>query len=142
MKSHWMILTRQCKYRDWIYIIHYRRRSSYFHKNGIVSQYKKYDLWKKDFESKLPSYKNEEITFTFIANKEGKQRFYDGKKKHNKIYPGDFPTIYFIGTNRNLKQIQDDLFMLQEDSLLKIMRTNCCMFDPVKPCTIVFSVSV
>ena len=28
-----------------------------FHKNGIVSQYKKYDLWKKDFESKLPSYK-------------------------------------------------------------------------------------
>ena len=24
-----------------------------FHKNGIVSQYKKYDLWKKDFESKL-----------------------------------------------------------------------------------------
>ena len=51
-----------------------------FHKNGIVSQYKKYDLWKKDFESKLPSYKNEEITFTFI-------------------------------------------------------RTNCCMFDPVKPCT-------
>ena len=36
-----------------------------FHKNGMVSQYKKYDLWKKDFESKLPSYKNEEITFTF-----------------------------------------------------------------------------
>ena len=106
-----------------------------FHKNGIVSQYKKYDLWKKDFESKLPSYKNEEITFTFIANKEGKQRFYDGKKKHNKYIREIFPTIYFIGTNRNLKQIQDDLFMLQEDSLLKIMRTNCCMFDPVKPCT-------
>lgn len=106
-----------------------------FHKNGIVSQYKKYDLWKKDFESKLPSYKNEEITFTFIANKEGKQRFYDGKRKHNKYIREIFPTIYFIGTNRNLKQIQDDLFMLQEDSLLKIMRTNCCMFDPVKPCT-------
>ena len=106
-----------------------------FHKNGIVSQYKKYDLWKKDFESKLPSYKNEEITFTFIANKEGKQRFYDGKKKHNKYIREIFPTIYFIGTNRNLKQIQDDLFILQEDSLLKIMRTNCCMFDPVKPCT-------
>ena len=38
-----------------------------FHKNGIVSQYKKYDLWKKDFESKLPSYKNEEITFTSVS---------------------------------------------------------------------------
>ena len=106
-----------------------------FHKNGIVSQYKKYDLWKNDFESKLSSYQNEEITFTFIANKEGKQRFYDGKKKHNKYIREIFPTIYFIGTNRNLKQIQDDLFMLQEDNLLKIMRTNCCMFDSVKPCT-------
>ena len=108
-----------------------------FHKNGMVSQYKKYDLWKKDFESKLPSYQNEEITFTFIANKEGKQRFYDGKKKHNKYIREIFPIIYFIGTNRNLKQIQDDLFMLQEDSLLKIMRTNCCMFDPVKPLSLI-----
>ena len=66
-----------------------------FHKNGIVSQYKKYDLWKNDFESKLPSYQNEEITFTFIANKEGKQRFYDGKKKHNEIYQRDFPNDLF-----------------------------------------------
>lgn len=94
----------------------------------------------KDFESKLPSIQNEEITFTFIANKEGKQRFYDGKRKHNKYIREIFPTIYFIGTNRNLKQIQDDLFMLQEDSLLKIMRTNCCMFDPGETMYPLFSV--
>ena len=106
-----------------------------FHQNGIVSQYKKYDLWEKDFKAKLPSYQNGEITFTFIANKEGKIRFFDGKKKHNKYIAEIFPTIYFIGTERNLKQIQDDLFLLQENDLLKIMRTNCCMFDTVKTCT-------
>lgn len=106
-----------------------------FHKNGIVSQYKKYDLWEKDFKTKLPSYQNGQISFTFIANKEGKSRFFDGKKKHNKYIQEIFPTIYFIGTERNLKQIQDDLFLLQEDDLLKIMRTNCCMFDTAKTCT-------
>ena len=46
-----------------------------FHKNGIVSQYKKYDLWKKDFESKLPSYKNEEITFTSLPIKKANSGF-------------------------------------------------------------------
>lgn len=105
-----------------------------FHKNGLVSQYKKYELWKKDFCTKLPSYQNGKLCFHFIANREGTHRFYDGVKKHNKYIPEIFPTIYFIGTERNLKQIQDDLFLLQEDNLLKIMRTNCCMFDQAKPC--------
>lgn len=106
-----------------------------FHKNRMVSSYKKYDLWEKDFKTKLPSYENGQISFTFIANKEGKIRFFDGKKKHNKYIQEIFPTIYFIGTERNLKQIQDDLFLLQENDLLKIMRTNCCMFDTAKTCT-------
>ncbi len=104
------------------------------HKNGFVSQYKKYDLWKKDFCTKLPSYRDGVLSFCFIANKEGKQRFHDGTRKHNPYIREIFPTIYFIGTERNLKQIQDDLFLLQENNLLKIMRTNCCMFDQAKPC--------
>ena len=104
------------------------------HKNGFVSQYKKFDLWKKEFCNRLPSYHNGELSFTFIANKEGTKRYFDGIKKHNKYISQIFPTIYFIGTERELKKIQDDLFILQEDNLLKIMRTNCCMFDEAKPC--------
>ncbi|MDD3185402.1 MAG: AAA family ATPase, partial [Anaerostipes sp.] len=42
---------------------------SLLHENGIVSQYKKYDLWYKDFCKKLPSYLEEELTFTFVCNK-------------------------------------------------------------------------
>lgn len=104
------------------------------HKNGFVSQYKKFDLWKKEFCNRLPSYHNGELSFTFIANKEGTKRYFDGIKKHNKYISQIFPTIYFIGTEREFKKIQDDLFILQEDNLLKIMRTNCCMFDEAKPC--------
>ncbi|MBU5459837.1 ATP-dependent nuclease [Anaerostipes sp. MSJ-23] len=104
------------------------------HKNGFVSQYKKFDLWKKEFCNRLPSYHNGELSFTFIANKEGTKRYFDGIKKHNKYISQIFPTIYFIGTEREFKKIQDDLFILQEDNLLKIMRTNCCMFNEAKPC--------
>ena len=105
-----------------------------FHKNGYVSQYKKYDLWEKDFCAKLPSYQNGKLVFTFIANKEGKKRFYDGTRKHNKYIPEIFPPIYFIGTERNLWQMQEDLLLIQEADLIKLMRTNCCMFDEAKPC--------
>ena len=105
-----------------------------FHKKGIVSQYKKYDLWEKDFCSKLPSYFDGLLTFTFIANKEGKIRYHDGHKKNNKYIREVFPTIYWIGTERDLWKIQEDLLLLQEDNLLKIMRTNCCIFDQAKPC--------
>ncbi len=68
MKSHWMILTETMQNIEIGFILSITEEDLHiFHKNGIVSQYKKYDLWKKDFESKLPSYKNEEITFTFIC---------------------------------------------------------------------------
>ncbi len=105
------------------------------HEKGIVSQYKKYDLWEKDFQNRLPSYRDGILNFTFIANKEGKIRFYDGVKKNNKYIPKVLPDIYFIGTERNMQKIQEDLLMLQENNLLKLMRTNCCMFDRAKSCS-------
>lgn len=105
------------------------------HKQGIVSQYKKYDLWEKEFRTRLPSYQDGTLTFTFIANKEGKIRFSDGFRKNNKYISKVFPDIHFIGTGREMQKIQEDLLMLQEDNLLKIMRTNCCIFDQAKPCS-------
>lgn len=106
-----------------------------FHKRGIVSQYKKYPLWEKEFQNRLPSYQDGVLTFQFIANKEGKVRFYDGFRKNNPYIAKVFPDIYFIGEQRDLQKIQEDLLLLQEDDLLKIMRTNCCMFDQAKSCS-------
>ena len=63
---------------------------------GVVSHYKRYTAWEKDFKSKLPSYAVESedsegvLSFTYIANAEGKIRYFDGFKKDNRYIPEYF----------------------------------------------------
>lgn len=110
-----------------------------FHQNGVISQYKRYDLWLREFQKRLPSYQDGKLSFEFIANWDGKIRYSDGVKKHNPYILQVFPRIYHIDVERNLKQLQDDILFLQEDELLKKMRADCCMFDRAKTCTHCFS---
>ena len=51
-----------------------------FHTGGIVSQYKRYDLWRRDFGAKLPSYEDELLSFTYMVNWKGDVRYSDGYK--------------------------------------------------------------
>lgn len=44
-----------------------------------------------------------------------------------------------MDAQRNLDQFQDNLLMMQEDELLKKMRSGCCMFDWAKECNHCFS---
>ena len=44
-----------------------------------------------------------------------------------------------MDTQRELERFQDDLLLLQEDDLLKQMRSGCCMFDMAKECNHCFS---
>ena len=104
------------------------------HRSGIVSQYKRYDIWDKDFRSKLPSYDGEIMTFLFTVNREGQTRYGDGVKKHNRYIQEVMPKIYYIDVQRDLEQIQEDLLMCQEDELLTQMRSGCCLFDQAKQC--------
>lgn len=39
---------------------------------GIVSSYRRYESWYKDFCEKLPSYQDGVLLFTFVANRAGK----------------------------------------------------------------------
>ena len=113
MKSHWMIFKRDnAKYRDWIYIIHYRRRSSYFFiKNGMVSQYKKNTIFgKRILRVNFHLTKMKRSPLRLLLIKKANSGFTMEKGNIISIFGKIFPTIYFIGTNRNLKQIQDDLF--------------------------------
>ena len=105
-----------------------------FHRAGIVSQYKRYDAWRRDFCTKLPSYEEEALSFTFVVNWKGESRFFDGYKKNNRYIQEVFPRIYYIDTERQLKQFQDDLFMFQEDEQLIRLRAHVCMFDAAKEC--------
>ena len=69
-----------------------------------------------------------------MVNWKGESRFFDGYKKNNRYIQEVFPRIYYIDTERQLKQFQDDLFMFQEDEQLIRLRAHVCMFDAAKEC--------
>lgn len=105
------------------------------HKRGIVSKYKKYEIWLRDFCNKLPSYKDGKLKFTYIMNKEHHERYTDGVKKNNPYIKAVFPKVYFIDNSRNIKEYQDDILKLQGDSDLSDITEDICMFDKAKKCT-------
>lgn len=105
------------------------------HQNGIVSQYRRMEAWERDFKRKLPAYGEDGyLSFVFTANRDGRIRYNDGIHKNNPYIKEVFPKIYYIDTQRNLNQLQEDLLLLQEDELLKRMRMDCCIFDQSKVC--------
>lgn len=111
----------------------------WLHKNGIVSQYRRLEAWKRDFTKKLPSYKDGSLSFEFVANMDGRIRYYDEVQKNNSHIKEVFPQIYYVDTQRNLSQLQGGLLSMQEDELLKRMRSDCCIFDQAKYCNHCFS---
>ena len=105
----------------------------------IISPYRNYTSWYQDFCRKLPSYQDGILTFEFAANKEGRIRYSDGCQKNNSYIPEVFPKVYYIGAQRKMDFLQENILLLQEDELLKQMRSDCCMFDRAKKCTHCFS---
>jgi len=108
-------------------------------KNGVVSKYRKKDAWMQDFRKKLPSWSDDTLSFTMIANRDGRIRYQDGIKKHNPYIQEVFPKIYYVDTERSLEQLQSDLLLIQENELLQRMRSGCCMFNQAKRCSHCFS---
>ena len=45
-----------------------------FHRKGLVSKYKRYEIWERDFKGKLPSFDGNELHFTCIITPELKMR--------------------------------------------------------------------
>lgn len=110
-----------------------------FHLMGQVSSYRRYEVWLKDFKKKLPSFQNGRLCYEFVANREGRIRLSDGYKKQNPYISKVLPSLYYIDIQRNLASFQKDLLLLQEDDLLKQMRSGCCMFDRSRNCSYCFS---
>ncbi len=130
-----------------------------FHRFGVVSAYRRPEAWYREFCRKLPTFLPDggtetdsgkgtdsdrtfsggTLKFEFSVNREGRTRYSDGKQKDNRYIPKIFPHIYFMDTQRDLKKFQDDLLLMQEDDLLKRMRSGCCMFDVAKECNHCFS---
>ena len=105
-----------------------------FHHMGIVSQYRRFDVWRRVFGERLPSFKDGELSFTFHVNLDGRVRYEDPYRKNNPYIPMVLPHIYRITADRELRQLQNDLLMFQEDEELSRLRSGRCIFEASKKC--------
>lgn len=110
-----------------------------FHAQGIVSSYKKYDLWYHEFCEKLPSFVDGELHLVCTFNHNGKVCYEDGTHKNNRYIKEVLPKIHFIDTTRNLSSFQEDLLLFQKSADLVQMKNNSCMFDASKICNHCFN---
>lgn len=106
----------------------------HLHRQGKVSLYKRYEVWKRDFCAKLPSYHEGKLSFTGVINWKKEVRYSDGFRKDNPKIPEIFPRIYYIDTDRKLSQFQEDLLMFREDVQLEQLRARSCIFSQAKTC--------
>lgn len=109
------------------------------HRCGILSRYKKYELFYRDFCEKFPSYKEGVLSFTFVANKDGRVRYSDGVVKDNEFIPLILPKIYYIDHRRNVDEIENDILRtgIREKTVTRLAE-NQCMFDESKKCMTCF----
>ncbi len=111
----------------------------WMNQNRIISRYHRFDAWMKEFMRKLPTFRDGILSFRFIAKKDGSIRYTDGMKKDNPYISEVFPKIYYVDAERNLSQLQEDILLMQEDELLKQLRSDSCLFEPAKKCNHCFS---
>lgn len=105
-----------------------------FHRRGLVSQYRRFDVWRRVFGERLPSFKDGGLPFTFHVNLDGRVRYEDPYRKNNPYIPMVLPHIYRITADRELRQLQNDLLMFQEDEELSRLRSGRCIFEASKTC--------
>jgi AAA15 family ATPase/GTPase len=106
----------------------------FLNKSGKVSKYNKYDLWKDEFEKKIPLKNKYILDFSCVVLRDGTKRFYDSNQAINTYLPEILPKIYRFDHKRDLKSIQDDIFKFQGNESLIGVRENQCMFDATKEC--------
>ena len=105
-----------------------------FHRTGVVSQYKRFEPWLHDFKTKLPSFIDGKLTYTYQVTWNGDNRFFDGYRKNNRYIKEVIPRLYYIDSQRELDQFQNDLLLFQEDDQLSRLRNHVCLFDSAREC--------
>lgn len=102
---------------------------------AAVSRYKKYEAWERDFKTKLPSYQDGVLTFTWQMYENGTVCFNDGFKKNNTHIPVVLPKLYYIDNSRNLEEIERDFLHVQiDEEQMMSLEENRCVFDEGKVC--------
>ena len=109
------------------------------YERGVVSSFKHFNLWLKDFKSKLPSYNDNVLEFEYIYTRDGKVKYRDGFKKNNTYLKAVIPKIYYVDHMRKKSSIQDTIVMLQGGTEYADLKSNVCMFDKHKHCNQCFN---
>ena len=104
------------------------------HEQGIVSKYRRRDLWEKEFAARLPYFKDGQLFFEMSVNKNGSIRYTDGIRKNNPYIPMVFPKLYYIDSSRHFEQIQKDMLLFQEEEPMDRLRGGRCVFNPARTC--------
>lgn len=104
------------------------------HNYGRVSTMKNYDVWYREFQERLPCYRQGILAFSCIINQKGTIRYEDGYEKHNPYLLEILPKIYDIDTARNIKTFQEDFFIWGQSEEMLRLRANICIFDAAKQC--------
>ncbi len=109
------------------------------HARGIVSSYKRYDAWERDFLKKLPTFGEEKLAFVCVINRGGQIRYDDGMHKNNQYIPMILPKLHFVDTTRDISSFQEDLLIFQKAEELSCLRSNACIFNEAKACNHCFN---
>ncbi len=106
---------------------------------GRVSSLRNREKWEEQFRKRIPSFADGEVTWTYIVNRKLEERFSDGVHKNNAYLRELRPKVYYIDSGRSLEKLQSDVLLMQEGSLVRKMRSGCCLFDQAKKCRHCFS---
>lgn len=105
-----------------------------FHAKGIVSKYKRYELWEKEFYTKLPSYEQGILSFECRIYNNGTIQYGDGIKKNNPNIPLVIPKIFHMDQRRNVDDLQQEILRFYDKESIQDLKDDVCLFDKAKKC--------
>lgn len=104
------------------------------HALGKVSRYHDFSRWLIDFQTKIPTYDNNELTITCRITKDGIKRYSDGVVKHNPYLLEVLPNLYIINEQRNIEKLYEALLYTEQGDEITEIKNNTCIFDVSKVC--------
>lgn len=112
---------------------------AYFHRRGILSKYKKYELWEAEFKEKLPSYQEGVLSFDCLILSNGAIKYNDGYKNNNTNIKAVLPKIFHLDQHQNVEALQRELIRFYDKESIQDLNDEVCMFDKAKKCNRCFT---
>lgn len=104
------------------------------YQNQKVSQNRGYEQWVQEFMDCLPEYTDGYISFVYEINPDMQDRYVNMCGEENAYIQEILPKVYYIDHDRETKAIQEDIFHMEGDEYLGMIRDNNCSLDPLKKC--------